>query len=71
MSEWKSFPAPQYKRVMVCGWQPESRNVTGYWWWHEDNTDGRGCAIEHGDALYWTEIVLPEFPQPPATEIAK
>lgn len=71
MSEWKAFPAPQYERVMVCGWQRKSGNVIGYWWWHEDNTDGSGCAIEHGDALYWAEIVLPEFPQPPAMEKSK
>ena len=71
MSEWKAFPAPQYERVMVCGWQPNNQVVAGYWWWGEDQTDGMGRALENKDALYWTELVLPEFPHPPATEVAK
>ena len=71
MSEWKAFPAPQYESVMVCGWQPNNQVVAGYWWWGEDQTDGRGRALQNKDALYWTELVLPEFPQPPATEIEK
>lgn len=71
MSEWKSFPAPQYERVMVCGWQRKSCDIIGYWWWGEDQTDRRGRALQNKDALYWTEIALPEFPQPPAMETPK
>lgn len=61
MSEWKSFPAPQYKRVMVCGWQRKSGNVTGYWWWHEDNTDGRGARLNTGTPCIGRKLCFLSF----------
>lgn len=65
MSEWQPIEtAPEFDRVMVCGWQKRTATCAGYWWWGEDCID-KGRGIEHPDALYWTPIVLPAFPAPP------
>ena len=65
MSEWQPIEtAPELQRIMVCGWLPPNGRTVGYWWYTE------GCVIdgmdpENTDALYWTPLVLPEFPTPP------
>lgn len=28
--------APDFDRIMVCGWQPRHGTTQGYWWWGED-----------------------------------
>lgn len=62
---WRDIStAPDLDRVMVCGWNPPHKRVSGYWWWYEDAVS-EGRAIEHPTALYWCPVVLPAFPQPP------
>lgn len=66
MSGWKTFPAPDLERVIVAGYQPRRGNVAGYWWYHEDCTDGEGMPIDTPHATHWCPIVLPPFPEAPA-----
>lgn len=68
MSEWQPISeAPPQARVMVCGWQKRSGKTAGYWWYHEDQTFGRGELCEHPDALFFVNLdkLLPPFPEPP------
>ena len=62
--EWQPIhTAPSWDRVMVCGWQPRSGTVAGYWWWHQDATGPDGKALAHPDASHWAPVILPEnFP---------
>lgn len=65
--EWKPIEsAPDFERVLVCGWQPRSRSVRGYWWWHEDVCE-HGRSIQHPNATHWAPIIKPDFPTPPET----
>lgn len=56
--------APDLERVLVCGWQKPRGSIIGYWWWHEDCCH-EGRAIEHPSALYWANLDIPDFPEPP------
>lgn len=63
--QWQPIEtAPKLDRVLVCGWQPLSGTVDGYWWWHVDViADGR--PLEHRAASHWFPIELPDFPEAP------
>lgn len=65
VSEWQPIKtAPEFDRVLVCGWQGPQGNVRGYWWWHEDVVCD-GVASEHPNARYWAPVIKPDFPEPP------
>lgn len=64
-NQWQPIEtAPDLERVLVSGWQQQSGNCAGYWWWHEDViVDGK--ASEHPEATLWARITLPSFPPAP------
>ena len=61
---WRDFPAPTLERVIVSGWQKQSRTCAGYWWVHEDVTDGSGRPLDHPTAKLWRP--MPDRPNRPA-----
>ena len=66
---WHDFPAPTMERVIVSGWQKQSRTCAGYWWVHEDNTDEFGKPFERPDATLWRPFPkAPNRPDPTRTE---
>lgn len=63
--QWQPIDtAPDLERVLICGWQPKSGRVAGYWWWEEGHCEN-GQALDRPDATLWAPIQLPVFPKPP------
>ena len=62
---WVPLPGPQLERVMLCGWQPPSGNVVGYWWHEEGVTDEHGMGFENPRASHWCPIIIPPYPVSP------
>lgn len=64
-AEWQPIgTAPKLTRIIVAGWQEPCGGVGGYWWFHEDWTDGTGVPVDHPDASLWIDMkkLLPSLP---------